>query len=388
MGVKVYSLNEAPETPSPEIDVNGGEGVLGEAYENVSMLEFSLLVHEHEQNMFEAVIATDFMEAVNEQVMLEDGEEAPAADDAGEAKPSFADKAKEIGGKAADVAAKIKDKIVELITAFVEKLKDFSQKVRKKIGDLLKMDKKLEAGFTNAVVEKLKNEKWQGPEVHGWLVSAMFSGVSGKDVISMEDHLKVIQDVTEKVVNTVNRIKQSNAKIIPGLKEETLGYIKEASEKLDAAVEHYKQEEANKNKGRNGNEGQVLVMQRYLKNAIAGYGFKSIEKGISDETAKIQNIRDYIKSIDANREVDKVRMHDLNEIVTAFMNMISKFNSSMTSMYSRAYADVRKYALAAIAHANKSEKAAGKEKKVKQESVEWFVCEASDEYVFNTLTLI
>ena len=179
MGVKVYSLNEAPEVPSPEVPAPtpGDVIAVGEAYENVSMLEFACLIHDYEQNMFEDVIATDFMEAVQEQVMLEaDGEEA-AADNNADAGGD--EKKKSIISKAGDAAKAIKDKVVELIRAFIRKIEEWIQKLRVKFGDLFKVDTKIAnwmAAMNFSDVEK--DARWKAPNVNYDLMNSVFENLS------------------------------------------------------------------------------------------------------------------------------------------------------------------------------------------------------------------
>lgn len=405
MGVKVYSLNEAPEVPSPEVPAPtpGDVVAVGEAYENVSMLEFACLIHDYEQNMFEAVIATDFMEAVQEQVMLEaDGDEA-AADDAGDAadtgeakKSSFKDKVGAAAGKAADAARAIKKKILELLEAFKKKLNGFVQKVRIKFGDLLKQDKKIIENYDKIKPEKLKGFK--APRANYVLIQRMF-GKGGNDNFE-----KIAGTITGACVNTVNHITDidnaSTAEDINAAKDKVLNGIDGTAKKLEEFVGSFKEfekdgKEANRRELAGSETGTKIEAENIDRAIVHGtftgeYGYKTIEKTVGEQIKTLDGLVAKTKAVIKENDVDeltKLQAHAVNEIVTKLLGVISKFNNEMTTAYAHAYADVRKYALSAIAYANKT---APKDKaeEAKQEAAQWAICEASDEYVFETLALI
>ena len=397
MGVKVYSLNEAPETPSPEIEV--GDVAIGEAYENVSMLEFALLVHDHEQNMFEAVIATDFMEAVDEQVMLEaDGEEAPAAD-AGEA--AAEKKPSKLGG----IVKSIKAKILELLEAFKKKLNAFVQKVRIKFGDLLKQDKKIADNFEKIKPDNLKDFK--APNINYKLVQKMFGANNSESFSAIGNQISsACKNTTlhiEKLdsLNSAEEINAEKEKVINGmnnLSENLAEFAKSFGEYDKDGKEASRREVAG---GKTGVNTQVINIDRAIVHATFNgeVGYKSIEKSVSEQIETLNKMISLTKKVlndDSVDELDKVRANAINEMATKLLGVISKFNSEMTTAYSHAYADVRKYALSAISYANKGLKAAAKAatpeedkaEEAKQEAAQWALCEASDEYVFSALALI
>ena len=82
-------------------------------------------------------------------------------------------------------------------------------------------------------------------------------------------------------------------------------------------------------------------------------------------------------------------MAAFNDIVADYTALISKATTTLASAQARAYADLRKFCLTAVSVKKQILNKGNKE--VKQESVEleqWAICEASDEFVFETLALI
>lgn len=406
MGVKIYSLREAPEVPSPEVPAPtpGDVVAVGEAYENVSMLEFACLIHDYEQNMFEAVIATDFMEAVQEQVMLEaDGEEAAAdsnadAGDAGEAKPSLGDKIK--NSKAADTARAIKDKIVELIKAFIRKIEEWVQKLRVKFGDLFKVDTKI-ANWMNSMdfSDVEKDARWKAPSVNYSLMNAMFEE-RGFDVILVK-YFNEAENAMKKLGNAIKSARSIDLGTavdeIKTAEEEAKKALNLAKTNVNGNIENiYNMKEVGKSD--NGMKAvSINKAKTWFNTAVKGEGITGIVKAAEASKANLKKMESEIQSFTAeDPAINKVAMAAYNSVITDYTNMISKATTTLASAQARAYADLRKFCLAAVALKKKMLNGGTKTKetpevKAAKEAFElesWAICEASDEYVFSTLELI
>lgn len=403
MGVKVYSLNEAPEVPSPEVPAPtpGDVVAVGEAYENVSMLEFACLVHEYEQNMFDAVIATDFMEAVQEQVMLEaDGDEAAAdsttdandSADAGDAeKKSLGDKIK--NSKVGQAAKAMKDKVVELIRAFLRKIEEWVQKLRVKFGDLFKADQKI-ANWMSSISDWSDVEKdgrWKTPAVNYTLMERVFENRFD------EFWIKSFNDADAAVKKLFNTIKSARsmdagqaAEDIKTARDEAKAALETAKKNCISNIENvYNAKEAGK--GENGIKAVSLnKASSWFKNATNGNTITNLVKTANDSKASLKTMESEIQSFTAEDEsINKLAMAAFNDIVADYTTLISKATTTLASAQARAYADLRKFCLTAVSVKKQILNKGNKE--VKQESVEleqWAICEASDEFVFETLALI
>ena len=120
----------------------------------LSMLEFSCLIQENEQTVFESLLESDFSEAYMNLNEAEGNEK------------SFLDKAKE-------AAKNVWDKILAMLKEFKNKITEWVQLVRKKFGDLIKADQKISKHLEKVTPEMIKD--WKVPkDIHIGLAFQVF----------------------------------------------------------------------------------------------------------------------------------------------------------------------------------------------------------------------
>ena len=357
----------------------------------LSMLEFTHSIYKNEQLLFEQIIANDFQEA---NWLLNETDNS---------QKSFAEKAKE-------TFQAIWDKIVELAKAFRRKLIEWCQLIRKKFYEITKADKKISEGL-----KKLSYEDdlvdWNPPKGLDTVLAFQMFMTDHKnnvmigfyeDVVNANlrilDRIDQFKDDCNEVVKKSNDTNWTNDNSIKeGIDEKLKQCKKDIEEELEIFdINELVDDIKSKNKSYASKENIERDM-KICYSVLYGEKTTNISKMMLDQYEKILKNLDrrlstqyYIMKKNAENEQSKditlYQARALKEILEMYYNRLSRLIHNLGTLYMKAYADIRKYALSAIHYAEKHGFIVDDLEDIDdapEPALEWAIMEASDEFVYN-----
>lgn len=367
----------------------------------LSILEFSCMIYEQDQLIFDEYIVNEFQEL--NSLISEDGNEN---------QKTILDKIKKI-------LKDIWDKIVELIRAFKRKIYEWISIFRKKFYEITKADQKIAKYLDDIEPEDL--EKWEIPKnIEAGLINIVYEPRSDKN--HMRTYFAIVANFIKETYEWLEEYCKECAELYKKYNEygdfnkctyyrEHINEIRDKykdkmQEYLDTIDDTNKElvdmvTDKNNSAGRafathdnlkgvlknvkeiiNGRVGIVNIFMKDLEEAING---TKIEKSLSKSYNTIKTTAEKYGNTDQAGKVTMVQTEGYQYLVSILLHGLTKAMHLLTTLYSRAYADVRKYALSAIRYVARTQKDRNIDlgSIATEATIEWAICEASDDYVYN-----
>ena len=268
---------------------------------------------------------------------------------------------------------------------------------------MLKVDTKIAnwmAAMNFSDVEK--DARWKAPNVNYDLMNSVFEKNNMGTMINihLEHANKAINDFVKNVKATSSLDLGTAADEIKTAEQEAKQKISAEKTTINDYIEKTYQTKEIAKTDRSMKAISINKAKDWFNSATKGEGITGIVKGAKEAENNLKNIESTIQSYTAEDPgINKLAMSAFNNIVSEYTGFTSKITTTLASAQARAYADLRKFCLAAVALKKKMLNGGMKTKEEKEtpevkaakeafELESWAICEASDEYVFSTLELI